>query len=76
MQKYTDQPARQEVILAACIGFSEELFSRGDRSDSMELCKKMEMISIKKNKVEMKSMQKYKVEMNSMQKYKVEMNSI
>jgi hypothetical protein len=40
IQKYTDQPARQEVILAACIGFSEELFSRGDRSDSMELCKK------------------------------------
>ena len=32
------KPARQEVILAACIGFSEELFSRGDRSDSMELC--------------------------------------
>ncbi len=31
--------ARQEVILAACIGFREELFSRGDRSDSMELCK-------------------------------------
>jgi hypothetical protein len=37
--KYTDQPARQEVIFAACIGFREELFSRGDRSDSMELCK-------------------------------------
>jgi hypothetical protein len=44
IQKYTgtDQPARQEVILAACIGFREELFSRGDRSDSMELCKKIE----------------------------------
>jgi hypothetical protein len=40
IQKYTDQPARQEVILAACIGFREELFSSGDRSDSMELCKK------------------------------------
>jgi hypothetical protein len=40
IQKYTDQPARQEVIFAACIGFSEELFSRGDKSDSMELCKK------------------------------------
>ncbi len=39
IQKYTDQPARQEVIFAACIGFREELFSRGDRSDSTELCK-------------------------------------
>jgi hypothetical protein len=41
IQKYTDQPARQEVIFAACIGFREELFSRGDRSDSIELCKKI-----------------------------------